>query len=65
MTSGCTSVGAVMTGEVLQIPCKQSVNSAEEYLDEIYESSLGTWLGASRIYTAYAMGLALVGWGWD
>lgn len=31
-----------MTDEVLQVPCKQSKNSAEENWDEIYESSLGT-----------------------
>ncbi|RMB93197.1 hypothetical protein DUI87_30319 [Hirundo rustica rustica] len=42
MTSECESLGALMTDEELQIPCKQKENSAEGNSDEIYESSPGT-----------------------
>lgn len=42
MTSERESLGAVVTDEVLQIPCKQKENSPEGNSDEIYESSPGT-----------------------
>lgn len=42
MTSEHESLGASVTDEVLQIPCKQKESSAEGNSDGIYESSLGT-----------------------
>lgn len=42
MTSERESLGAIVTDEVLQVPCKQRENSAEGNSDEIYGSSPGT-----------------------